>query len=279
MANARSKKPVSLLDRVSNAVGGGTSFEVCQKAVAAALPELVKASGRLNLEHVCRTHGIRIDRVPDAPFEGRFEWIRNRLPVITLRTVDTKGEHRQRFTIAHELGHWIVQELLKERKAQLFRGIPFRSTEADEEERLADLLASEILMPRDRVLGFRSDRITHQTIDDGLKMFDVSRSAFVRRYAEVLKCEVLQLTVVPELFKKAESKATVDDAWHSKHNGEFIRRQFDVTFCSAPSFLSLATSTFTELQMSLRGRVEAWGFDCRAVFGMVPRVHLVGSKL
>jgi len=58
--------------------------------------------------------------------------------------------NRQRFTIAHELGHWMIRQARGENMDEIEitdkRDI-FSSTGADEEERLANRFAGALLMP------------------------------------------------------------------------------------------------------------------------------------
>jgi hypothetical protein len=83
------------------------------------------------------------------------------------RIVVNASEHavRQRFTIAHELGHWVCQVLEGTTKP-----VYCRSDEVDESarklEREANVFAAELLMPEDAVRA--SDE----------NMFDVSDIAF-----------------------------------------------------------------------------------------------------
>ena len=64
---------------------------------------------------------------------------------IILKKVSQPGQlRRQRFSLAHELGHLLLQESEKTRKALKYRGHGY----SDEEERLCDQIAAEILMPR-----------------------------------------------------------------------------------------------------------------------------------
>lgn len=58
---------------------------------------------------------------------------------------------RQRFTIAHEIGHWALGHLSKARKCWRDNPDSFYSGVASKEERQANQFAAELLMPADAV--------------------------------------------------------------------------------------------------------------------------------
>ena len=71
------------------------------------------------------------------PTEGSYE-------IILKKANQTSQMRRQRFSLAHELGHLLLQKSAKSGAAQKYRGHGY----SDEEERLCDQIAAEMLLPR-----------------------------------------------------------------------------------------------------------------------------------
>lgn len=93
-------------------------------------------------------------------------------PSILLSAED--GQNRQRFTCAHELGHWVKRsEQLNAYEYVDYRN-PTSSTGTDPDERFANAFASALLMPEDAV------RAMHRRKSSDIEMslhFGVSREA------------------------------------------------------------------------------------------------------
>jgi Zn-dependent peptidase ImmA (M78 family) len=97
-----------------------------------------------------------------------------------IRVNDNHHPNRQRYTIAHELGHYCLhrhQELFFE--DQIF----FRGLEPTKTERQANKFASEILMPEEKFQEFLDQNITN--VDELAKNFQVSTLALRVRAKEL----------------------------------------------------------------------------------------------
>lgn len=96
---------------------------------------------------------------------------------------------RQRFTIAHELGHYFLHHDQKENKFVDTEGCIFRSSELEIEEhqkRLevqANMFAASLLMPRSLVLDAMLDT---EDLGDLSQIFLVSRAAIGHRVSRVI---------------------------------------------------------------------------------------------
>ena len=78
---------------------------------------------------------------------------------------------RKRFTIAHELGHWVCQ-CLEGRGREAMCRVEDLSPDVDRTlEREANIFGAELLMPEDAVRQ-------HQELSDAESLFGVSRLAF-----------------------------------------------------------------------------------------------------
>jgi IrrE N-terminal-like domain len=105
--------------------------------------------------------------------------------VATIRS--TQSGVRRRFTLAHEVGHAIVLRSLGSkdltRAGSRTASRPVTPDEKDE-ERLCDLLASELLMPRVRFLAVMEEiGVSAETIPQIAHRFEVSLQACARKVA------------------------------------------------------------------------------------------------
>jgi hypothetical protein len=83
------------------------------------------------------------------------------------------SQHRQRFTIAHELAHFMLHKPLI--GDELADDALYRSGLSNGVEMEANAMAADILMPRAEVLRFKRDR--DMTSTSMAEKFDVSQSA------------------------------------------------------------------------------------------------------
>jgi len=98
---------------------------------------------------------------------------------------------RQRFTIAHELGH------------AFFEHTGDRPPRHGEElERLCDMLATEFLMPTQRVRTYLGAEPTAERIIEMARVFDVSLTAAAYRFSELTKTHVFGLDADQTLMFK-----------------------------------------------------------------------------
>jgi len=103
------------------------------------------------------------------------------------------GDERKKFTVAHELGHWVLGLALQKKRGE-FRQ-PHRVTRAAL-EKWCDAFAASILMPPSLVVAGLPPRDSPYLVDgilDASKKFGVSREAFFIRVWELLKIQVAML--------------------------------------------------------------------------------------
>ena len=115
-------------------------------AEAAALGALAAASVvrlPLHLPQLFPNFGVRRAHRTELVIEGGLKQLRSGRYDILVR--EDRPDVRQRFTIAHELGHLLVaRHAPVVKQLDTSRGLPA----SDEEERLCDLLAATLLMPK-----------------------------------------------------------------------------------------------------------------------------------
>lgn len=100
----------------------------------------------------------------------------------TIHCASALSPQRRRFTIAHELGHIIVDSAGP-------RGPQF----GEELERLCDMFATEILMPKREFLGLASKSIAIEEIFRLARLFETSLTSTAIRYAELLPVSAFEV--------------------------------------------------------------------------------------
>ena len=150
-----------------------------EKIEAAAEQLLVKLGIKdvpVSLEEIARGLGARISRAPSTEFSGLL--IRKH-GMALIGVNSSEAPARQRFTIAHEIGHLVLHP-------QKDAFVDFRKERSGGEpkplrEREADMFAAALLMPRKELLrDFR--RLTKDGYTDGIpatlaKQYRVSEEA------------------------------------------------------------------------------------------------------
>lgn len=121
---------------------------------AKALLKLVEARQPVQLPELAEKIGLRIQHVPSTGFDGALVRIANRpRGVITVR--QSMEESRKRFTIAHEIGHFVLPGHDDESRVCGEEEIEAPADEANDEvnkedtdlEKAANNFAAELLMP------------------------------------------------------------------------------------------------------------------------------------
>jgi hypothetical protein len=124
---------------------------------------------------------------------------------------------RRRFTIAHEIGHAIFE-----------KSGPNCPRVGSELERLCDMLAAEILMPRDIFLQKAGDEPSVQKVLELAKLFGTSLSATALRYGELRRVTVFNVQddavtwgygIVKKGLLKAKDYGIRDAIENSQSNG------------------------------------------------------------
>jgi Zn-dependent peptidase ImmA (M78 family) len=142
------------------------------------------------IAELARTQGVdlRLSLNPDTHISG-FLFLGGEKPIVGVNI--SHHENRQRFTIAHELGHFLLhgfllQELYVDHSFQVLLRDERSSKGTDEKEQEANLFAAELLMPID-FLRKDVQVSTRVDIEDGAflrelaKRYEVSQQAMVFR--------------------------------------------------------------------------------------------------
>ena len=145
-----------------------------RKLISGKVEELLHTTAQekpaINVDVIAKYLEIKIERSP-APSEdiSGFLMIENNIPVIGLNS--DNSELRQRFTLGHEIGHFVLQHHLGKGTPHIDKqiSVQFRnstsSTGVKVEEMEANLFAAELLMPAE-MLARTLQRYSVITISD-----------------------------------------------------------------------------------------------------------------
>jgi len=104
-------------------------------------------------------------------------------------------EERKRFTIAHELGHWVLGLALKKKTGHFSQP---KNAHYAEIERWCDGFATNLLMPESMIrtsILLSEDTVDLESLTHGPSIFKVSEHAFFLRIWEVLRLQVALVSI------------------------------------------------------------------------------------
>lgn len=166
------------------------------------LRERFEIQGKPDLEALCRNVGLRIRQVSSSGFDGALVCsIGSPKGIIAIReTIRETG--RKRFTIAHELGHFVIPyhrhlgNICNPNKVARF-GELLKKPELEANE-----FAAELLMPEKLILGrFGLKDISLATVSSVANEFETSLTAAAIR--------ILELTDVPSALAWSEGNQLI----------------------------------------------------------------------
>ena len=151
---------------------------------------LIEAGPPVNVQAALRNVGVRVSEDRELPpgISGHLK----RLPDGTYEAAATKSDHpyRRRFTLAHELGHYILHRSTVDAFGGVDDDIKYRSTDKGDiynsrieidHEKQANSFAANLLMPKDAVLEAVANPVYHENGRASLmrlmRAFEVSPSS------------------------------------------------------------------------------------------------------
>jgi Zn-dependent peptidase ImmA (M78 family) len=148
----------------------------------------------VSVERVAKFLGIEIRFVPlDDELSGMV-FIKDKTTFIGVNSLH--HPNRQRFSIAHEIGHAVMHKEMLEGKVHVDKGIKvlmrsgISSTGTVNEEIQANQFAAELLMPKDLLINTLKDKLIdiddEGPIDDLARKFKVSKRAMEHRIRNIL---------------------------------------------------------------------------------------------
>lgn len=202
---------MTLIAELVKKVGGRDEFDACALLVNRYFGQYIDREGPADLWSLARKVKVSVQRDAGMRYEGFIE--RDALGAASIKVRAGLNRRRERFTLAHELGHWALQEeMLGTCEGKLFRGVSTSKSDVAQEEQLANLLAAEILLPREAVLELFDDEQIHSSLNRICRRFVVSRTMAVRRIADVCNRNIAFLQLMPYEFFDFRSRAQIDDA-------------------------------------------------------------------
>lgn len=157
-----------------------------EQAAARLLMEAGETSPPVSVERLAAHLGVVVSRsaFKDGDVSGMLIRQDGRTPVVGVN--DVHSDHRQRFTIAHELGHFLLhpgREIVLDRPVRVNLRDRTSSMATDREEIEANAFAASLLMPAELVRS-ELQRLTAAVRQDPERctsalagIFDVSESA------------------------------------------------------------------------------------------------------
>jgi Zn-dependent peptidase ImmA (M78 family) len=175
-------------------------------------------------------------------------------------TINTKSQHyfRQRFTIAHEMGHICLNQLAG---PFTFHELAQTKDTHFEEEYLCDLFASSILMPKSVIKQYLEDErsISLKTVNQIASDFKVSKSAVLRRIACVTGSLLLFWSEVENPLTEGSEKAErITSIYPNLHQ---LSKYYIPLYCTASNhrFSPNLIAECLETQSSISGVVKITG--------------------
>lgn len=152
--------------------------------VASALREQLQLAPRVDLEALCGELHLKIVEVPSTSFDGALlRSVSGRVGRILIRQ-DIREQGRKRFTIGHEIGHFLLHS--QDRQACSSADIESWKSPDASPERAADLFASELLLPSISVSQYVGTKWpSFELISDLAEHFGSSLTAAARKFCDV----------------------------------------------------------------------------------------------
>ena len=168
----------------------GSATQAPARKLADAVRERFDLGHVPDLEYLCRCLNLRIEKVDTTSFVGALVRVGEDQGGRMLLQRDLAPEGRRRFTIAHEIGHFLIEG---EGHAQTTAGRP--ASEDDEAETPANEFAVELLLPEKRFLKLIDfEKPSLKNIDNIANYFHMSATATALRYQRLcaFRCAILK---------------------------------------------------------------------------------------
>jgi hypothetical protein len=176
---------------------------IVRRAVVSAAKLLQEHANRLPIDIMSLAHSVGVSSVDAKHMSADGYLGRDSSGSLVIRYRQGASLVRSRFTIAHEIGHLLLARVQGcDVTDEVFR----HQGGSQAEERAANRIAAELLMPAQFVLNYlRSRRATWNVLDEMRRTFMVSTSALVRRVLELPE-------VTSVFFRIADGKNPCDDS-------------------------------------------------------------------
>lgn len=151
--------------------------------LARSLLRQLRVKQPVDLELVAFATGLRIRREKATSFEGALTRIPGQAQGVVVLRRGSRGWGRERFTIAHELGHYLLPG---HGSMVCSEGMMLRSLAGDEHEVAANRFAAELLLPAAEVVPLvRKQRLSVEIVRSTAHRFSASLTAAAFQCVEV----------------------------------------------------------------------------------------------
>jgi Zn-dependent peptidase ImmA (M78 family) len=168
--------------------------------LALALRNTLRLPPRIDVNELARSLKLAVFEVHTDSFDGALLCSRNRLSGRILVNAAMREDGRKRFTVAHEIGHFIIH---RERQISCLPSDIARWEDGRANpERQADSFASELLLPSAEILKQIGDQWpSFQLVISLAEFFGASLTATSRKYCEVAPQECAVVWSVGGIIK------------------------------------------------------------------------------
>ncbi|MDO4888127.1 MAG: ImmA/IrrE family metallo-endopeptidase [Actinomycetaceae bacterium] len=173
-----------------------TVWEAAETAAKKLYANYQTKDGLVDLDAICADYNIKVihtKRLPDDTSGMIIKKGKDQPAFIYINA--TESRHRQRFTLAHEIGHFMERKLVAKDPSYSFRD-KRGTNDYDLHEFFADQFAGALLMPTKQILK-RNPELRAESLSDPLeqsmaaidvaKQFNVSHAAAEKRLERLVK--------------------------------------------------------------------------------------------
>ena len=228
----------------------------------------------VDLKWFCKNNNIEIVDIENAPFRGRLQWRSDRPARIAIKKGLSSSEYR--FTLAHEIGHWLIQSRLANYHNVLFRGPAYEPEEVEEEEILADSLAIEMLLPAVAISESAQRDLEPTEVMEIRRKWMLDELTVHRSIAAAGGNMILSATVLPSDPNDEASSAIIDKVRLCHPNASVQRCIDPVRLTASMSFLDIwdmPKATTMNLMIDdhiFQGRIKQKGYHQK----VIPQIRL-----
>jgi Zn-dependent peptidase ImmA (M78 family) len=267
---------------ILEAFGVTDEVTACFMLVERYAPRAASSVAAVDVFQIARSLGIKIKHVDDQAFEGKYTFNADSGDEITLTT--TRRHVRERFTISHEIGHWMLRQIGATDNGDRYRSEGVKIPYLAEEERLANFIAAEILLPGKPFRSAIGDStITCSLIRKLSRQFKASRAAVLRRIADLLRTSLVHAVAIPNRFRDLSSTAIIDSATYvlptEAMNRGLVYERGQARFASRISFDVLTKSS--NLRLAIIGTPGRVYHDFSVGYSAtpIPNAELVATNV
>lgn len=229
-------------------------------------PRLRDFDRRVDVVRLARDAGVQIRFETNSVELGRFVQEPGKSPQIFVSRQQRPSD--QRAIIAHELGHWVVSNLIGRSSTRQSLTTGSESIDIDMEEGVADVISDEILMPPgiwSREV-FSKSAPSHDDMARMLTQWDVPLANFMRKWSRSMSQACASITLLPSKFSDVSSDYIIDGGIAVTRGGHIAVGRTAIRPFRRISYSSIAGSASIDLELVVDGEKRTIsGSVCRRI--------------